>query len=124
MEENIYNIAVVDDTVEILDMMTKSLSRNKHYRVSTYSNPLTALSSIDEKVDIVLLDIVMPQMNGIDVLQKITEKYPDIKVIMMTANSTLDRVLKAHKYGAKHYIMKPFESIASIEKKIEQVINS
>lgn len=124
MEDKIYNIAVVDDTVEILDTIAKSLSRNKHYRVTTYANPLTALSSIDDKTDLVLLDIVMPQMNGIDVLQKLMEQYPEIKIIMMTANSTLDRVLKAHKYGARHYLMKPFDSIASIENKIEQVLNS
>jgi len=42
---------------------------------------------------------------------------------MMTASSTLDRVLKAHKFGATHYIMKPFSSMEEIEKKLEDVIN-
>jgi DNA-binding NtrC family response regulator len=123
MDDKIYNIAIVDDTHEIINMLSKSLSRNKKYHISTYSNPLTAIDGIDSKIDIVFLDIVMPQMDGLEALEKIVKKNPNIKVIMMTASSTLDRVLKAHKFGATHYIMKPFSSMEEIEKKLEDVIN-
>ncbi|WP_419765464.1 MAG: response regulator [Arcobacter sp.] len=124
MNDKIYNIAIVDDTREIIDMLQKSLSRSKKYNISTYSNPLTAIDSIDSKIDVVFLDIVMPQMDGIEALEKIVKKNPEIKVIMMTASSTLDRVLKAHKNGATHYIMKPFSSMDIIEKKLETVLSA
>jgi DNA-binding NtrC family response regulator len=124
MNDKIYNIAIVDDTREIIDMLQKSLSRSKKYSISTYSNPLTAIDNIDSKIDVVFLDIVMPQMDGIEALEKIVKKNPGIKVIMMTASSTLDRVLKAHKNGATHYIMKPFTSMDNIEKKLEAVLSA
>lgn len=124
MNDKIYNIAIVDDTREIIEMLSKSLSRSKKYNITTYSNPITAIENIDSKIDVVFLDIVMPQMDGLEVLEKIVTKNPSIKVIMMTASSTLDRVLKAHKNGASHYIMKPFDSMENIEKKLEIVLSA
>ena len=124
MEEKKYKIAVVDDENEILNMLQRFLNRDEKYTVTTYSNPVTAVSSIDQNYDIILMDIMMPQMNGLDALGKIMEKNPNQKVIMMTAFSTLDKVLKSHKYGAVHYIMKPFDSLQAVEKKIAEVLNS
>jgi len=124
MEEKKYKIAVVDDENEILNMLQRFLNRDEKYTVTTYSNPVTAVSSIDQNYDIILMDIMMPQMNGLDALEKIMEKNPNQKVIMMTAFSTLDKVLKSHKYGAVHYIMKPFDSLQAVEKKIAEVLNS
>jgi DNA-binding NtrC family response regulator len=115
------HIAVVDDDTQISSMLEKFLKRNENYRVSVYNNPLTALSSIDKSVDVVLLDIMMPQMNGLDFLPKIKEKYSKINVIMMTAYSTLDKVLDSHRYGAEHYLMKPFSSLDAVSKKIDEV---
>ncbi len=119
-----YKIAVVDDETEILDMINRFLSRSGKYSVTTYSNPVVAVGSIDDTVDIVLMDIMMPQMNGLDALEKIMEKNPNQKVIMMTAYSTLDKVLKSHKEGAIHYLMKPFDSLSALESKIAEVIES
>jgi len=124
MEEKKYKIAVVDDENEILNMLQRFLNRDEKYTVTAYSNPVTAVSSIDQNYDIILMDIMMPQMNGLDALEKIMEKNPNQKVIMMTAFSTLDKVLKSHKYGAVHYIMKPFDSLQAVEKKIAEVLNS
>lgn len=119
-----YKIAIVDDETEILNMISRFLGRNKSYHVTTFSNPVTAVSSIDESYDIVLMDIMMPQMNGLDALEKLMEKNPSQKVIMMTAYSTLDKVLKSHKQGATHYLMKPFDSLQALESKIVEVLNS
>jgi DNA-binding NtrC family response regulator len=114
-------IAIVDDDLQITSMLEKFLKRNENYRVKVYNNPLTALGAIDKTVDVILLDIMMPQMNGLDFLPKIKEKLPTINVIMMTAYSTLDKVLDAHRYGAEHYLMKPFDSLESVSKKIDEV---
>jgi DNA-binding NtrC family response regulator len=65
---------------------------------------------------------MMPQMSGLDALPKLLEKNPKVKVLMMTAYSTLDKVLNAHRYGATDYIMKPFSSLDALNKKIEEVL--
>jgi len=123
--ENIYKIAIVDDENEILNMLQRFLSRNPAYNVTTYSNPVVAVNSINESsdYDLVLMDIMMPQMNGLDALEKIIEKNSEQKVIMMTAYSTLDNVLKSQKFGAIQYIMKPFDSLQAVEKKISEILS-
>lgn len=121
-----YSILVIDDEIEILDMLSRFLNRNPNFSVQTFSNPVSALSSINNntKYDLVLLDIMMPQMNGLDVLEKLKEINSDQKVIMMTAYSTLDKVLKSHKIGATNYIMRPFSSLDSLEKKVIEVLEA
>ena len=121
-----YSILVIDDEIEILDMLSRFLNRNPNFSVQTFSNPVSALSSINNKTkyDLVLLDIMMPQMNGLDVLEKLKEINSDQKVIMMTAYSTLDKVLKSHKIGATNYVMKPFSSLDSLEKKVIEVLEA
>ena len=123
MSDKIYKVAIVDDENEILNMISRFLTRSGKYNVTTFSNPVTAVGTIDETYDVVLLDIMMPQMNGLDALEKIMEKNPNQKVIMMTAYSTLDKVLKSHKQGAIHYLMKPFDSLQSLESKIQEVLS-
>ena len=119
-----YSILVIDDEIEILDMLSRFLNRNPNFSVQTFSNPVSALSSINNntKYDLVLLDIIMPQMNGLDVLEKLKDMNSDQKVIMMTAYSTLDKVLKSHKIGATNYVMKPFSSLDALEKKVVEVL--
>ncbi len=123
MSKDVYKVAVVDDENEILSMIQRFLNRSEKYQVTTFSNPVTAVETIDNTYDIVLLDIMMPQMNGLDALEKIMDKNSDQKVIMMTAYSTLDKVLKSHKHGATHYLMKPFDSLQAIETKINEVLS-
>jgi len=66
-----YSIAIVDDETEILNVLSRFLTRNQNFSVSTFSNPVSALGSIEGgKFDLILLDIMMPQMNGLDVLEK------------------------------------------------------
>ena len=120
-----YSIVIIDDEVEILDMLSRFLSRNQNFAVQTFSNPVSALSSLNStKCDLVLLDIMMPQMNGLEVLEKLKANNSEQKVIMMTAYSTLDKVLKSHKEGATNYVMKPFDSLQALEKKILEVLKS
>ena len=125
MDNKKYSIAIIDDETEILNVLSRYLSRNVNFSVSTYSNPILALSSMDnKKYDIVLLDIMMPQMNGLEVLEKLKDKNKSQKVIMMTAYSTLDKVLKSHKEGATDFVMKPFDSLQNLEKKILEDLES
>lgn len=122
METSTINIVIIDDENEILSMLERFLGRNSRYRVKTYNNPVTAISALSKDTDVILLDIMMPQMSGLDALPKLLEKAPDTKVLMMTAYSTLDKVLNAHRFGATDYIMKPFPSLEALGKKIEDVL--
>jgi DNA-binding NtrC family response regulator len=115
-------VAVIDDEQDILDMIEKFLKRSGGFTIEVFNNPLNALSRIDKSYDIVLLDIMMPQMNGLDVLKELREKMPELKIIMMTAYSTLDKVLKSHREGATHYVMKPFFSMKALEEKIYEIL--
>ncbi|AXH08894.1 response regulator [Malaciobacter halophilus] len=120
-----YKIAIIDDETEILNMLSRFLNRSGKYSVSTFSNPVIALDSIkNESYDLILLDIMMPQMNGLDALEKIMNINEEQKVVMMTAYSTLDKVLKSHKQGATNYVMKPFDSLQALDNKIIEVLKS
>ena len=75
-----YTVAIVDDEIEILDMLNRFLSRSPNFSVTTFSNPVSALSNMENtKYDLVMLDIMMPQMNGLEVLEKIKEKNEEQK---------------------------------------------
>lgn len=115
-------VAVIDDEQDILDMIEKYLRRLSGFDVTVFNNPQIALSRIDGSYDVILLDIMMPQMGGLDVLKMLHEKSPELKIVMMTAYSTLDKVLKSHREGATHYIMKPFSSMKALEEKILELV--
>ncbi len=112
-------LMIVDDESQITAMLEKWFSKNKEFSVSTFNNPEIALTSFNTvKPDVVLLDIMMPQMDGIVALEKIKNIDPATVVVMMTAYSTLDRVLSSHRQGAESYILKPFESLSDVEEKV------
>jgi DNA-binding NtrC family response regulator len=114
------NIAIVDDDSEILNMMKLFFERKGH-SVSTHQNPLNFLNGNSFNYDIILMDVMMPQINGIDLLEKLMKKAPHLKIMIMTAYSTLDKVINSHKNGAVHYITKPF-SLGDLEKKIQEIV--
>jgi len=114
-------IAIIDDEQDILNVLDRFLSRSGAYTVKTFSNPIEGLSSVQNgSYDLVLLDIMMPKLDGLSFLKKLRETNPNIKVIMMTAFDTLERSLEAHKYGAKNYITKPFKSLDDVTSKIKR----
>lgn len=120
--KKIIKVAIVDDEQEIVEMIEKYLKRTGGFEVVTFTNPLNAESRIDASYDVALLDIMMPQMNGLDLLKELHKKMPNLKIIMMTAYSTLDKVLKSHREGATDYMMKPFTSMKSLEEKIVKLV--
>ncbi|MDD3466224.1 MAG: response regulator [Campylobacterales bacterium] len=113
-------LMIIDDETQITTMLEKWFSKNREFEVRAYNNPETALAGFATvNPDVVLLDIMMPQMDGITVLGNIKAIDPEATVVMMTAYSTLDRVLTSHKQGADSYILKPFESLADVEEKVK-----
>jgi len=117
-------IAIVDDEREILDILESFLSRRENFEIDTYVNPELAVSSlISGKYDLIITDIMMPQMDGVELLQKIKEKNKNQKVVMMTAYSTEDRLIECDKIGADDYITKPFISLRDVENKVLDILN-
>jgi len=118
------NIVVIDDETQILAMIENYFKRVDEFNVVCYEDSLKAVAYIQSNsVDLVLLDITMPQVDGLQILKKLRDKMPNLPVVMMTAYSTLDRVLESHKLGAEHYLLKPFRSLNDVEKKIRKVLN-
>ena len=115
-------ILIVDDEKNILEAF-KFLLQDK-YKVLTADSGKEALKIIDEiEVDIVLLDIMMPDMDGLEVLEKIKEKDPSIEVVMITATKTVTTAVKAMKLGAVDYLVKPVDNddiLLSIERIVKK----
>lgn len=117
-------LMIIDDEVQIGTMLERALSRSGDIKVTYFDNPINAMSRFKKgDYDGVLLDIMMPQKDGISVLEEIKQKDPECIVIMMTAYSTLDKVLQSHKIGANDYVLKPFDSLSNIEKKVRELIH-
>ncbi len=102
-------ILIVDDEKDFCTVLSDSLSRDR-YRVITAFNGKMALQLVKkEKPDLILLDIKMPGMDGIEVLRKIKKMKKEIVVIMFTAYGTLETARKAMKLGAYDYVTKPVD---------------
>ncbi len=102
-------ILVVDDE-EIVIRSCQRILAEGDFQVDAARNGLDALEKIQEDdYDVVILDIKMPKMNGIEVLQRVKESHPDIDVIMITGLNLIDTAVKAMKLGAFDYLPKPFD---------------
>ena len=114
-------VLVVDDEDDVRLFLEDFLSE-RDLRVQSAHNGEAALKKVDEMMpDVVLLDIMMPGMNGIECLRRIKLKHPQINVIMLTALKDEDNVEKARKLGAHDYIVKPF-SLDYLEQELTKLL--
>jgi len=109
-------VAIVEDDIN----MRKSLSlalKSEGYEVVEFRNALDALKKLDDSVEVIISDITMPKMDGIEFVKELNGKY---EVIMITGNATLNKAIEALRLGVKDFLTKPFEIedlIAAIERK-------
>jgi two-component system, NtrC family, response regulator AtoC len=103
------NILIIDDNEDLALGIAKALQKEGFKAVSTKTGEEGLLMLRKELVDLVLLDLKLPKMNGIEVLSKAKEMDPDLAVIMMTASTDVKPAIEAMKTGALDYLMKPFE---------------
>ncbi|HUZ77045.1 MAG TPA: response regulator [Chloroflexota bacterium] len=102
-------ILVVDDAAFMRMRCTKLLKENG-YEVVEAENGLDAISKYkDTKPDAVLLDITMPEMDGLTALKEIRKVDPEAKVAMVTAMGQQSMIMDAIKSGAKDFVVKPFQ---------------
>lgn len=102
-------IIIVDDEQSMRQLLTRVFAREGH-EVRTAENGRDALAMLrTEPADLVISDIKMPDMNGIELLQAARELLPELAIIMMTAFATIDSAREAFKLGADDFIQKPFD---------------
>lgn len=113
-QEMDWKILIVDDEPDVCKTLEKFLVF-EGFQVLTATSGPQALELLDShKVHLALLDIKMPGMNGIEVLQRLKKIDVSIQVIIMTGYSTFDLALEAFENGAADYALKPFESLDRI----------
>ena len=102
-------ILIVDDE-EIVLRSCKRILSDSRFVVDCVEDGFSALKKVDESDwDVMILDVMMPRMDGLEVLQHVKERHPDIDVIMMTGLSEIQTAVKAMKLGAFDYLSKPFD---------------
>jgi two-component system response regulator PilR (NtrC family) len=116
-------ILIVDDE-EVLRDVLEVVLRREGFDVVLAASGEEALSVLDsEEIDLVILDIMLPGISGIDTLRSIRVSNPGLPVIVITAFSSIDGAIEAMKHGAFHYIPKPFkneEVVLTVNKALEQ----
>ena len=102
-------IMVVDDELSIRESLSGWLQQDG-YLVETAAGGPAAIANIKENhYDIMLIDVKMPEMDGLTLLQKVKEADPDTAIVMMTAHGAIQDAVEAMKLGAFDYLLKPFE---------------
>jgi DNA-binding NtrC family response regulator len=104
------NVLLVDDETAFVETMAKRLSK-RNLQVSTAYNGNEALQKLgqDQTTEVVILDVKMPGMDGIETLKEIKKRHPLVEVIMLTGHATVESAIEGMKWGAHDYLMKPCE---------------
>lgn len=103
-------VLIVDDEEEMLGSESLALQINGHANVITCPDPRKALEILrDHPVCVAVLDITMPHMDGMELLSRITENFPDVTAIMMTGLNDVDTAVRCLKLGAFDYLLKPVD---------------
>ncbi len=112
-------ILIVDDEQDFLDVISDRL-KARDMNVSTASSAKEAIKQIDEdSFDAVVLDLMMPEMDGLEALKIMKEKNPDLQVILLTGHATVEKGIEAMKLGAMDLIEKPAD-LSTIVDRIKQ----
>jgi DNA-binding NtrC family response regulator len=118
------SIMLIDDDANSLYALSEIL-RTSGYHVSAFDSPLAALRALEEglPIDLVITDFQMPQMNGIELTEKLSRLRPSIKIIMLTAHGGVDSFFKAFSLGVFDYLNKPVGQ-AELTKIVKAALNS
>lgn len=101
-------IAIIDDEPLVLRNLQRKIGKSG-FQVETFQNPRKAIDRMEiAPFDIILADLHMPEMDGMQVLKKVKEKYPKTEVIIITGYASIKNAVEAVKRGAFYYIEKPF----------------
>lgn len=102
-------ILVIDDEEVVVRSCVRILESAGFEVLSASDGPAGLAIIAETPIDVVVLDIMMPKMNGLEVLRRVKEGYPDIEVVMVTGLSEIDTAVQSMKFGAFDYLPKPFD---------------
>lgn len=112
-----FRVLIVDDELDFLETIVKRLNRRK-IDATGIDSGIKALELLELKhFDVVILDVRMPGMDGIDTLKEMKRKRPLMEVIMLTGHASVESGVQGMQYGAFDYVMKP----ANIDELIEKI---
>ncbi len=116
-----YSIYIVDDDADMREVL--SLALDGKYQVRTFSTAGSAIEAIkDDPPDLVLLDIGLPDISGVDALRQIKKLSPDVLVVMVTASTDINTAISTMKLGASDYMMKPI-NVDALEVSVRNVLD-
>jgi DNA-binding NtrC family response regulator len=119
---NGHRIMVIDDE-NIVGKMIKTVFEQDGYIVEAFLNPKPALARLkEEKFDVVITDLKMKDMDGIEVLKTIKKESPETKVIMITAFASMDAAVEAFRRNADDFFAKPVK-IADLKACVRRLLN-
>ncbi len=104
------NILIVDDEIHIREILAATLTPLANKIFTAESADKATQLVLEENLDVVVCDIQMPGMDGLEFLSKVKQEQPDIKFLMITAHTSVDKVISALRSGASDFLSKPFEN--------------
>ncbi|MDG5816633.1 response regulator [Chitinispirillales bacterium ANBcel5] len=117
-------LLIVDDEIEIRRMLSRHF-RLLGYSVEVAENGVEALQKMSENyTEVLISDIKMPEMSGVDLLREVRSQYPMVRSIMITGYVTLENALACMRLGADTCIFKPFKDLDEIELAVKKAIDS
>ena len=105
-------IAIVEDDINMRKSLEISFEDFKEFEITTFKSAVDTLKKLDDTFDLVITDINMPKMDGIEFIKELNGKY---EVIIMTGNATLGRAIESIHLGVKDFLLKPFDIDTLIE---------
>lgn len=124
MSEEKTSILVVDDSPDTLEIVKRNLSAHQ-YQVLTASSVAEAISVLEKsRIDLVITDLKMPKISGIDLVRHVRENLRDTAVMMITGHATIDSAVEAVSTGAEEFITKPFtdeELITAVRRVLDKL---
>ena len=116
----IANVLLVDDEVPFVEAMTRRLNKRDLNIATAFSGPeALKILAEDNSIEVVVLDVKMPEMDGIETLGEIKNQFPLLEVIMLTGHATVETGIEGMKKGAFDYLMKPCDMDILMEKVTE-----
>lgn len=112
-------VLLVDDEVDFLDTLSERM-RTRGMEVSTSSSGAEALKKVEqESYDVIILDLMMPGVDGLEALKILKEKKPELQVILLTGHASVEKGIEAMKLGAMDFLEKPAD-LSQLTEKIKK----